>query len=54
MAKRRQSSKVAKRREILKLRGLVKWDADLDELRQHRRLIKRYGRKAKPGDFSHS
>ena len=28
--------KGAKRREILKLRGQVKWEADLDELRQGR------------------
>ncbi len=28
--------KGAKRKEILKLRGQVKWEADLDELRQSR------------------
>ena len=54
MPKRSQSNKMAKQKEILKLRGLVKWDADLEELRQHRKLIKRYRRKAKPSDFSHS
>lgn len=29
--------KGAKRREILKLRGRVKWEADLEELRRSRR-----------------
>ena len=42
----------AKRKEILKLRGQVKWEADLDEIR-HSRLIKRYSGKA-PRGFSHS
>jgi Arc/MetJ family transcription regulator len=28
--------RAAKRREILKLRGLVKWEGDLDELRRSR------------------
>ena len=47
--------KSAKQKEILELRGKVKREGDLGvETEKHRKLIKRYSGKAKPGDFSHS
>jgi len=47
--------KRTKRRDILELRGRLKWEGDLEvEMKRHQRLIKRYSGKAKPGDFSYS